>query len=212
MSYLSKQEKKRITKYYSRLMTLFVMGLVLFGFIYQARAAIVIGNPKGKVTLQFIYDYQCPHCHQLYLTIQSILNREKDLNVKCYPVAVINQNSLIEATAAIAATQYPNKFQILTNTLMIHRPLSSKAIMKVLALMGLNTTNFLKSMHSQWVKSQLLEGLTILHHYHVKEVPLLVLYSNTTQKINSKNKPVIFIGEISEKRLALAIHQIKKSR
>ena len=197
-----KKNRQLLFLYYFWLVTIVVVVFLGLSFVSQARAAIVVGDLRGNITLQFVYDYECPYCHHLYQALQQVLDHEKHIKVKLYPVAVINQTSLMAATAAIVATHYPNAFIQYTNMLMLHSPLSPPEIWQVLNSRGLNKPAFLQDMHSFWVKDQLLEGLTLLHKYHVKSVPLLIISTD-------HGKSTALMGEQTPAALEKAIQHIR---
>lgn len=158
-----------------RIILCFLSFLALFLCVQQVRAAIVIGNPKGSVTLDFVYDYQCIHCHHMFPVVQKLISKNPSLKVKLYPVAVLNHNSLLEAATAIAAIRFPGKFQELTTLLMYQPPLREPAIQVLLHQLGLDTHSFRLSTHSQWVRSQLLEGVQLLQQVHSTNIPVFIV-------------------------------------
>ena len=170
-------------------------------FCLNSQAAIVIGNPNGKVTLTEVFDYQCPHCHRMYPLIEELIDQHPNLKVRLLPVAILNQTSLVEAAAAIAATQLPGKFQALSNIMMSARITTENAVYAVLKQLGLNTQDFQKAMHSKRVKKQMIEGLNTLKKYQADGVPLLVI-----SPTNRPAEEVIFEGEQSLITLEEAIN------
>src|ERR1700677_4611901 len=147
-------------------------------------AAVIAGNPTGNITLAFIYDYQCPHCHAMYPLLQTLEQEYPTLKIRMMPVAVLNQTSLIEASAAIAATN-TNQFQSFTDTVMSEPALSSNEVTSLLNNMGLNTPTFQKTMHSQAVKQQLLQGQSLMDASNQHGVPLFILYPSALDPSHS---------------------------
>lgn len=170
-----------------------------------AKAAIIFGNPTGTVTLSFIYDYQCDHCHRMFPSIQKLIDQDQDLRIKLFPIAVLNRNSLIEASAAIAATKYAGKFQELTTLLMYQPPLQTPQIQQALQRLHLNSRAYLLSMHEPWVADQLMESMTILQHLNTKKIPVCII-----EKTNEdKNNRVVLIGEQSYSQLSGDIDHVR---
>jgi len=197
MSYLKKNYKYRVFG--------ILCVTILFFITQQAYAAIIVGNSKGSITLSFIYDYQCNHCHHMFPLVQKLITENRDLKVKLYPVAVINNNSLFEAATAIAATRIPGKFQELMTFLMYQPPLSTQQIINLLHKLDLDKRAFTTSIHSQWVKAQLMEGLQIMRQAHTKNIPIFIIKS---RKISTTK---ILIGEQSYKFLENVLTGVNKN-
>lgn len=164
-------------------------------------AAIVTGNPHGRVTLDVVYDSQCPHCHVIYPDILSLQASYPQLKVRWFPVAIINNPlSLEEATTAIAATKLPNGFANMTQNIMQSPILTESQFNQLLISLNLNNPTFLTSRHATWVESVLNEGMKMLNQYQIEAVPLIRIYPTA-----SPNQAYVFIGEQSLSTLKGAI-------
>ena len=145
-------------------------------------AAIVMGNPHGSVTLDFVYDYQCVHCHKVYPEILSLMDEYPDLKVRMLPVAILGHNSLIQASAAItAASHSAQDFEGLTSIWMMQNPANFKQIQTSLVTFGLTSQASQQQMHSDMVKVQLDEGMQTLGR---DGTPVVQIYaSNTPEQV-----------------------------
>jgi len=178
--------------------------LLLLFSIQQANAAIIIGNPQGSVTLSFVYGYQCIHCHYMFPMIKKLIVENPDLCVKLYPVAALNKNSLIEATAAIAATRIPGKFQELTDLLMHQPPLQKPDIDALLHRIGLDSKDFLRSTHERWVSLQIFAGLKIMRQVHAAIVPVILIGKSDTALVEQ----TVLIDQQSYKILSEKLREV----
>jgi protein-disulfide isomerase len=168
--------------------------------LQQAQAAVIVGNPKGSVTLSFVYDYQCMHCHRMFPLVQKLISDNHDLRVALYPVAVINEYSIFEAAFAIAATRDPKKFKEFTTFLMTHKPVQDQGLQKILHKLKLDDPASEDAAHSQWVQAQILQGLQIMQAANADSVPVFV--------INNKK---VLIGEQSYRTLEKAIKDARRA-
>ena len=84
--------------------------LCLSLFSQVTLAAIVAGNPQGAVTLTEVMDYQCGHCHRMQPLINWLMVHDKHLKIRLIPVAIINKNSLVEATSSYVMAKNTNDF------------------------------------------------------------------------------------------------------
>ena len=150
----------------------------------QSNGAIVVGNPKGTVTMIEVYDLSCGHCHKMYPIVQKIIDKNPNLKVRLMPVAIINRTSLYEGAAAIAATHYNGKFQEFNNFVMTSPPLNNQEVTDELVRLGLHTPKFIKLMHSAFVKKQMMEGLNFLKVEH-SGTPLFIIYPSANPKVSA---------------------------
>lgn len=140
-----------------------------------AHAAIVAGNPRGSVTMIEVYDYQCPHCHKVFPAVQKLIDHNHNLKLRMMPVAILNQISIYEAAASIAATKYNGKFDEFTNLVMSQLPLTKEGVDNALKEIGLTSPKFVASMHSKEVEQQMMDGLRFLKLEH-SGTPLFIIY------------------------------------
>lgn len=147
-------------------------------------AAVIEGNPNGKVTMIEIFDYQCIYCHNAYPKILKLMDKNPDLKVRLMPVAILNQLSLYEAAAAISAADSPSKFQEFTDMAMMANPLNENELTSDLNSLQLNSSAFKKQMHSQAVYDQLMQGLQFLR-LEKASTPLFIIYPSNNPKISA---------------------------
>lgn len=158
--------------------------LVLMCFSFTSCAAVIEGNPNGKVTMIEVFDYQCIYCHKAYPKILKLMDKNPDLKVRLMPVAILNSLSLYEAAAAIASAQYQSKFQAFTDMAMMSEPLNKNEIASSLNSLHLNSPAFIRQMHSQSVETQLMQGLQFLRLEHAS-TPLFIIYPTNNPKISA---------------------------
>lgn len=166
--------------------------MMCFLFLYSGltQAAIIAGNPQGTVTLVDIYDYQCRHCHREYAVIEQLIAQNPTLTVKFMPVAVLNNTSLLEAAAAIAATQVPGDFEQFNAWALQTEPMNDPEVSLVLKSLKLTSPAFFAAMHSRETQAQLLEGLQLLKQLHLDGVPVILIYPT-----QHPERQQIFAGE-----------------
>jgi len=177
--------------------------LIGMWFSIATNAAVVVGNTQGQIVIDEVFDYQCPHCQQMFPIVQSLKSANAALKIRLFPVAIINSFSLTEASAALTATQYPTGFDAL-NTVFLTTPLhSNEEFNFTLTNLGFYTTNFTNQMHSKWVEAQIIEGLQLLKKYHCNSVPLFLVYRS-----NHPEKAIVLRGSQSQVELQGAINHV----
>lgn len=187
------------------LLSCVVIFLSLFCLSNTANAAVLAGNQNGNITLVFIYDYQCPICHEMYPMIEPLIHKFPNLKVRMMPVAVKNMTSLYEAAAAIAATPLGG-FQTFSDQVMARPPMTNDQVTALLNQLGLNSQEYQNAMHSQMVKQQLLEGQKLMDEKQQTGVPVFVIYP-TAEGPDGRNA-VVVPGRQSFETLASAIQMV----
>lgn len=84
----------------------------LEGQIEQAAGVVIVGNPRGKVTLVEFYDLNCPYCRRASADIDALLRTNKELRLVLVPFPVLGIPSIQSARVelAVARLASPNKF------------------------------------------------------------------------------------------------------
>jgi hypothetical protein len=189
-----------------------LVSLFLFRFLFSflglissslSYAAIEQGNLHGSVSMIEVFDYQCVHCHNDFKIVKQLEDHDNDLRVRLMPVAIVNTLSIIEASAAVVSSQYPDKFELFDQKAMGSHALNSLEISELLAKLGCNTPDFNHQMHSHFVEDQLNQGLAFLKNEN-SGTPLFIIYAS-----NDPNRATVLSGEQSYSALQAAIDHVR---
>lgn len=175
-----------------------------------AHGAIVIGNSKGDISLTEIYDYQCPHCQKMYPLILQLIDQKPNLKVQLIPIPFLNHESLVEAAIGIACAYYTDKFELFNAVAMSHSLKSNQDIKRLLDFLDLDNPKFIAELHSQIVKNQLKDGTRVLKKYHIKSVPVFLIYKKN--KKDDIKDLFILRGEQPLNTLQEFIDYVKKTK
>lgn len=183
-----------------------LLTLLAWALCGNALAAVIEGNPSGAITLTFVYDYQCPYSHAMYATIQELIGRYPNLKVRMLPVAALNETSLYEAAAAIAASN-SNQFAAFSNRVMTASNLSDDQVTTLLRQMGLENKAFDALMHSEAVERQLDQGEDIMAKTQHHNVPMVLIYPSE----GSLSSSLVIVGNQPLMVLVQAIDQVQST-
>ena len=70
--------------------------------LYTSANAIVVGNPKGDVTLVEFFDYNCPYCRNSAKDLLQLVKTDKNLGYILINYAVLSEASILAAKVALA--------------------------------------------------------------------------------------------------------------
>lgn len=84
----------------------------LAGQVEKLPGIVIVGNPKGKVTLAEFYDYNCPYCRKASADIDELLRENPELRLVLVPFAVLGVPSILAARIeyAVAKLASPQQF------------------------------------------------------------------------------------------------------
>jgi protein-disulfide isomerase len=75
--------------------------------IYQAPDAVVLGNPKGDVTLVEMFDYNCVYCRQALPDMAQLIQDDPKLRIILRQFPILTQGSIEAARVAILVSENP---------------------------------------------------------------------------------------------------------
>lgn len=180
------------------------LGAGCFSLPALAGNGIVTGGQNG-ITIDFIYDYQCPYCHAMYPEIQRLAS--EGYTIRWMPVAIIhNPLSLEEATGAIASTQCGGGFNRYQAEAMAGTVLSEESISQLTKTFSAICPQFIATQHASWVESVLDENTQTLQAYQGQGVPVTAIYPTA-----HPDRKIILQGAVSTQTLKEAINAIHHS-
>ena len=97
--------------------------------IFNSKHQVVVGNPKGKVTLVEFFDYNCGYCKKTLDDLAKLTNENPDLRVVLRDFPVLGQGSMEAAQVAMAVAKQiqGEKFWAFHQTLLGGRGQAGKA-------------------------------------------------------------------------------------
>lgn len=183
-----------------RLILLFVS---MIAVTLSAFAAQVGGNPQGRITLTEFFDYQCPHCRNMENTIDGLIKNNPDLRVVYRVLPILDNDSWVEAKAAIAAG-YQNKFANFHQLLMYQdQSPSAQQVVSLAAQLDMNKNQLETDMTKNAVAEAIKDNFAQAKELQVAAVPTFFIgLTNATPAYR-------FDGEVSYAQLDSAITQLR---
>ena len=76
--------------------------------IYQSADNVILGNPKGDVTLVEMFDYNCTFCKGALPDLAALIAEDHDLKVILKQFPILTSGSIDAARVAVLVNQNPN--------------------------------------------------------------------------------------------------------
>jgi protein-disulfide isomerase len=113
------------------------------------------GNPNGAVTIVEFFDYQCPHCVDMFPVLTDTIKNNPDVRIIFKEFPIRGAMSDFASRAALAANMQ-GKYMAFHDALMqTKQPYTQEAIMAAAKSVGLNIEKLTKDMNSPEVSTQL---------------------------------------------------------
>ncbi len=165
--------------------------------LFNSSRQIVLGNPKGDVTLVEFFDYNCGYCKHAYADLSRLLDGDKKLRVVLKEFPVLGQASVEAAQVAIAVKLTDeSKYAEFHHELLTSKGRADrKTALKVAEKLGLDMAKVQENMESPEVRATVEEvygmgnalGITGTPSYVIGNELLVgaVGYDTLKKKINA---------------------------
>ncbi|HYM30620.1 MAG TPA: DsbA family protein [Candidatus Cybelea sp.] len=108
--------------------------------------SMVIGNPKGDVTVVEFFDYRCPYCKQMEPAIQATLKEDGKVRLMLKEYPILGEDSVLASRAAIASRKQ-GKYMAFHDALMRTKGVFTPDVIKLVAKeVGLDVARLEKDM------------------------------------------------------------------
>jgi len=106
--------------------------------LFDSKREVVLGNPKGDVTLVEFFDYRCPYCKQIEPSLDALIKEDGKLRVVYKEFPILGPPSVFASRAAIAARKQ-GKYDAFHSRMMAFKgAIDSDAVLKVATAAGLD--------------------------------------------------------------------------
>jgi len=146
--------------------------------IFNSRHQVVIGNPKGPISLVEFYDYNCGFCKRALGDLSALIKGNPDLRVILKEFPVLSQGSVEAAHVAAAVKMQlpPDKFWAFHQKLMSSRgPVGKAQALAVAKEFNVDMTRLAKDMDSTEVKAGIEENMHLGEALGINGTPSYVV-------------------------------------
>jgi protein-disulfide isomerase len=168
--------------------------------LFNSPRGVVVGNPKGNVTLVEFFDYNCGYCKKALGDISELIKNDPNLKIVLKELPILSPGSVEAARIAIAVRiQDQSKYFAFHRILLGGRGEANAA--RALAAAkeaGLDIERIKKDMNSPEVEATLQESAELAEALKVSGTPTYVLADQ------------VIPGALPFERLSLAIAAVRK--
>jgi protein-disulfide isomerase len=132
------------------------------------------GDPEGDVTLVEFFDYRCAYCRRVVLSMQALLQEDRDLRVAFKDLPVLGPDSVLAARAALAS-RLQGGYVPFHFALMAADDLSIEGIRAAAVSVGLDPDRLEKDMASAQVSAAIDAHYKLANALGIEGTPAFVI-------------------------------------
>lgn len=168
--------------------------------LFDSPRGVVIGNPKGNVTLVEFFDYNCGYCKRSLGDINQLLEKDPNLKIVLKELPILSQGSVDAARVAVAV-----RIQDASKYLAFHRILlgqrgeaNGERALAAAKQAGLDVERIKKDLTNPEIDATLQESAELAEALKISGTPTFVLADQ------------VIAGALPYDRLAMAISATRK--
>jgi protein-disulfide isomerase len=144
--------------------------------IYDDKHQVVLGNPKGDVTLVEMFDYNCHYCRQALPDLAALLDGDKNLKVILKEFPILSAESVEAARVAVVVNDMGGDYWAFHQALFTGRGKVGKAeALKAAGDLGLDTKAIAARMGDKYVTDVLNSSYAIAKALDLGGTPTYIL-------------------------------------
>jgi protein-disulfide isomerase len=146
--------------------------------IFEAQDAIVVGNPKGNVTLVEFFDYNCGFCKRSLNDLQEMIKSDPQLRVVLKDFPVLGPESVEASRVTLAAKRQLKAEQIMefhTRLMNQRGRINGEKALQLAREMGLDAEKIQTDMNSPAIKTTLESHMRLADKLSITGTPAFIL-------------------------------------
>lgn len=144
--------------------------------IYNSEHQVVLGNPKGDVTLVEFFDYNCGYCKQALADTNELLKSDPNLRLVLKELPFLGQDSVDAARVAIAVSkQAPDKYLDFHRQLLSSDSASGSIAIEIARDLGLDMKKVSADIAAPKTEEALIESRHLANQLGITGTPTYVI-------------------------------------
>lgn len=147
------------------------------GILLNSRHQVVLGNPKGDVTMVEFFDYNCGYCKRAMADMERLLDEDPNLRIVLKEYPVLGQSSFEAAQIAIAVNALaPDKYREFHTAMLSMRGKADQAsTLKVAEDLGLAREDLARAVTKEDVRANVEEVYELADQLGISGTPSYVI-------------------------------------
>lgn len=167
--------------------------------IFRGKGDLIIGNPKGDVTMVEFFDYNCGYCKRSLPDILKLVETDKNLKIVLKEFPILGEGSVFAARAAIASKKQGKYWEFHLALIKARGSVNAAKVLKAAQGIGLDMAKLKKDMASAEVTAIIQTNHAIARELSINGTPAFLVADN------------IFPGAVGFSTLANAVSKVRKS-
>ena len=143
--------------------------------LFSNPISMILGNPKGKISIVEFFDYQCGYCKKMLRVLIKATKDNPELRVILKEYPILGPISLTAAQASLASLKQ-NKYKDFHQSLMLmNGRISERAIFKIAKEVGLNIKKLKADMTDPEIFSMINSTRELGQKLAIRGTPALVI-------------------------------------
>jgi protein-disulfide isomerase len=143
--------------------------------IYQASGDLVLGNPKGKVTVVEFFDYNCGYCKKAIPEVEKLIQSDSDVRVVVKEFPILGPGSLFAAKAALASRSQGKYDEFHLALIKLDGVKDETSVMQVAQQIGLDLEKLKTDMESDGVAEVIGRNYSLAESLAISGTPSFII-------------------------------------
>ena len=143
--------------------------------IYRSAGDLVLGNPKGKVTVVEFFDYNCGYCKKAIPEVEKLIQSDKDVRVVIKEFPILGPGSVFAAKAALASRSQGKYDEFHLALTKLNGVKDEASVMQVAEQVGLDLDKLKTDMESDGVSEVIGRNYSLAEALAINGTPSFII-------------------------------------
>lgn len=143
--------------------------------IFRADGDLVVGNPKGSITMVEFMDYNCGYCKRSFPVIQKLIEADKDLKIVIKEFPILGPGSTYAARAAIASAEQGKYWEMHQALVEVRGAVDQVKVLQLAQSIGIDVEKLRKDMESEKINKIIARNMNTAEALGIQGTPAFLV-------------------------------------